>query len=285
VTRFALPKLYNLEQKYGSFIGGTIKKGSEPKTEEEKKVTRGVFSTKGGLSSLINALKNKIGEENILTGIFNLTVKPIDSHFLVSYTDTEGNRVETETKKVISTVGAHQLDQILPFVNPGQLAKITKLYYARVIEIVLGFNQWKGIKLDGFGGLVPFKENRDILGALFMSSLFEGRAPKEGALFSIFMGGVRRAELCDLSDDQIKSILKKEICSTMRLKEFNPDLLKIIRHPWAIPQYEADTEYRLEAVADLEKKYPGLIIGGNLRNGIGMADRIQQASMLAEAVI
>ena len=285
VTRFALPKLYNLEQKYGSFIGGTIKKGSEPKTEEEKKVTRGVFSTKGGLSSLINALKNKIGEEHILTGTSNLTVKPIDSHFLVSYTDIKGNPVELETKKVISTVGAHQLDKILPFVDPAQLARITNLYYARVIEIVLGFNHWEGIKLDGFGGLVPFKENRDILGALFMSSLFEDRAPKEGALFSIFMGGVRRAELCDLSDDQVKSILKKEICSTMKLKEFNPDLLKIIHHPWAIPQYEADTEFRLKAVADLEKKYPGLIIGGNLRNGIGMADRIQQASILAEAVI
>ena len=27
ITRFALPKLYNLEQKYGSFIGGSIKKG------------------------------------------------------------------------------------------------------------------------------------------------------------------------------------------------------------------------------------------------------------------
>ena len=284
VTRFALPKLYNLEQKYGSFIGGTIKKGSQPKTEEEKKVTRGVFSTKGGLSSLINALRNKIGKENILTGISNLTVRPIEQHFVIFYTDKVGNRVELETKKVISTIGAHQLDKVLPFVDPVQLSKITNLYYARVIEIVLGFNQWEGIKLDAFGGLVPFRENRDILGALFMSSLFEGRAPKEGALFSIFMGGVRRPELCDLEDEKVETILKREICSTMKMKEFNPDLLKIIRHHWAIPQYEADTEYRLKAVADLEEKYPGLIIGGNLRNGIGMADRIQQAAILAGAL-
>ena len=285
VTRFALPKLYNLEQKYGSFIGGTIKKGSEPKTDEEKKVTRGVFSTKGGLSSLIKALINKIGEENILTCISSLTVSPIESHFKVSYADSEGNLVELETKKVISTVGAHQLDKILPFVDPEQMSKITNLYYARVIEIVLGFKQWKGIKLDAFGGLVPFKENRDILGALFMSSLFEERAPQGGALFSIFMGGVRRPELCDLSDDKIEEILKREISSSMKLKEYNPDLLKIIHHHWAIPQYEADTEFRLKAVANLEEKYQGLIIGGNLRNGIGMADRIQQANILAEAVL
>ncbi len=285
VTRFALPKLYNLEQKYGSFIGGTIKKGSEQRTEEEKKVTRGVFSTKGGLSSLITALIKKVGEQNILTGISELSVRPIDKHFLVSYTDDKGNRVELESKKVISTIGAHQLDKVLPFVDPAQLSKITNLYYARVIEIVLGFNHWTGFKLDGFGGLVPFKENRDILGALFMSSLFEDRAPKEGALFSIFMGGVRRAELCDLSDNKVEAILKKEICSTMKLDMFKPDLFKIIHHHWAIPQYEADTEFRLKAVAELEEKFPGLIIGGNLRNGIGMADRIQQASLLAEAVL
>jgi oxygen-dependent protoporphyrinogen oxidase len=285
VTRFALPKLYNLEQKYGSFIGGTIKKGSEPKTEEEKRVTRGVFSTKGGLSSLINALKARIGEENIVTEIANLTVIPAGEHFLVSYTNSEGVMIELEAKKVISTIGAHQLDKVLPFVDPIQLSKITNLFYARVIEVILGFNQWKGIKLDAFGGLVPFRENRDILGALFMSSLFEERAPKDGALFSIFMGGVRRPELCDLSDDQVEAILKKEISAVMKLEEYKPDLLKIIHHQWAIPQYEADTEQRLKAVDDLEQKYPGLIIGGNLRNGIGMADRIYQASILAAAVL
>jgi len=285
VTRFALPKLYNLEQKYGSFIGGTIKKGSEPKTEEERKVTRGVFSTKGGLSSLIKALKCKIGDKNIHTGISNLTVRPLSHAFVVSYTDQDGNGVELETKKVISTIGAHQLDKVFPFIDPEQLSKITNLYYARVIEVILGFNKWDGIKLDAFGGLVPFKENRDILGALFMSSLFEERAPKEGALFSIFMGGVRRPEVCDLSDEKVEELLRKEICSVMKLDEFHPDLLKIIHHHWAIPQYEADTEFRLKAVAELEEKYPGLVIGGNLRNGIGMADRILQANMLAEAVL
>ena len=110
---------------------------------------------------------------------------------------------------MISTIGAHQLNHVLPFVDPLQLSKITNLYYARVIEIILGFNNWKGIKLDGFGGLVPFKENRDILGALFMSSLFENRAPKDGALFSIFMGGVRRQELCDLNDKEEKLRIRR----------------------------------------------------------------------------
>ena len=35
VPKYALPKLYNLEQNYGSFVGGAIKKSREPKTENE----------------------------------------------------------------------------------------------------------------------------------------------------------------------------------------------------------------------------------------------------------
>ncbi len=285
ITRFALPKLYNLEQKYGSFIGGTIKKKFEPKTEEQKSVTRNVFSVKGGLVTLIEALKTKVSEENIYLGVSNIQVKPVRQHFLISYINKAGLPVEIESKKVITTVAAYNLDNILPFIAPEVMSKITNLYYAPTIEVILGFNKWTGMKLDAFGGLIPFKENRDILGVLFMSALFNGRAPKDGALFSIFMGGVRKPEICELPIEQLEELIKKEICQVMRTDEFQPDLFKIIRHYWAIPQYEADTEDRLLAVELIEKNYPGLIIGGNLRNGIGMADRILQAKILAEAAI
>jgi len=118
-----------------------------------------------------------------------------------------------------------------------------------------------------------------------MSSLFDDRAPKEGALFSIFMGGVRYPEVCELGDPEVMEIIRKEICSLMELKRFTPDLFRIIRHTWAIPPYESDSEFRLEAIKDVEQSFPGLIIGGNLRNGIGMADRIAQATLLADAVV
>lgn len=282
IPRHALPKLYNLEQKYGSFIGGSIKKAREPKTAEEKKVTRNVFSAKGGLSCLVTALQKKIGNDSLMTGISELKVAAVDDHFVVYFNDKRGNPVEIKTKKVISTIGAYELDKVLPFVEETLLAPITRLYYARVIEVVLGFNQWKGMKLDAFGGLIPSKEKRNLLGALFMSALFANRAPQNGALFSIFLGGVRNPGIVDLPDDQIRKILEEEFCPIMKIKEFHPDLLKILRHQHAIPQYEVDSQKRFEAVEAVEKKYPGLIIGGNLRSGIGMADRILQGRMLAE---
>jgi oxygen-dependent protoporphyrinogen oxidase len=285
VPKYALPKLYYLEQKYGSFIKGSFKKKFEPKTDEEKKVSRDVFSVVGGLSKLIDALQKKIGNENIQLGVLNLSVKPFENHYIVSYKDQNGVQVELETRKVISTVGAHQLNKVITFIDQNSLSKITALHYTKVIQVVLGFDNWNGIKLDAFGGLIPFKENRDILGVLFMSALFNNRAPKGGAVLSIFMGGVRKPEIFKLTDQEITGIIEKEICDTMHLNEFKPDLFKIIRHEYAIPQYEADSGERFETITAIENQYPGLIIGGNLRNGIGMADRILQGRMLADKAI
>jgi oxygen-dependent protoporphyrinogen oxidase len=55
-----------------------------------------------------------------------------------------------------------------------------------------------------------------------------------------------------------------------------------MRHAHAIPQYRADSKERFEAIEQLEAQYPGLILAGNLRNGIGMADRIKQGKTIAE---
>lgn len=43
VTRYALPKLCNLEQQYGSFIRGTIAKAKQPKTDRDRLASKKVF--------------------------------------------------------------------------------------------------------------------------------------------------------------------------------------------------------------------------------------------------
>ena len=139
--------------------------------------------------------------------------------------------------------------------------------------------------LDAFGALIPFVEKRDLLGLLFMSSLFKDRAPEGGALFSIFMGGVRRPDIYQLSDEEVLDILKREFCDLMKLSSFQPDLLRIVRHEYAIPQYEADSGERFATISQIEQEFRGLVVGGNLRDGIGMADRIFQARQLADSIL
>jgi len=279
VPKYALPKLYRLEQDYGSFIGGAIKKARKPKTDWERKATREVFSVKGGLNNLINALVKNIGEENITFNCYDLTFEKTNSNH---FKNQNSNKTFAF---VISTVGTYELEYLFPFVEKENLGKINQLKYAKVVQVSLGFKNWKGIQLNAFGGLVPFKENRDVLGVLFLSSFLKNRAPENGALLSVFLGGIRKSEMFELSDSEIIKKVEKEIKAMMGISEFNPDLLKISRYKHAIPQYSFESEEKLKAIFNIQEQNPGLILGGNIRDGIGMADRIKQGKELANEII
>jgi protoporphyrinogen/coproporphyrinogen III oxidase len=162
---------------------------------------------------------------------------------------------------------------------------MTRLNYARVVEVTLGFEQWNGIPLDGFGGLIPSREKRDILGVLYMSTLFKNRAPEGGGLLTVFMGGIRRPDISDSSDEKITEIVTREISELMQLKEFNPSVFQISRYNHAIPQYDINSGVRFETIQKIEAQYPGLILGGNMRDGIGMADRARQGKMLSDQAL
>lgn len=103
-------------------------------------------------------------------------------------------------------------------------------------------------------------------------------------MISTFLGGVRKPEMINLSDQQIHDVVSQEIKSLFGLTKWAPDLFVINRYQHAIPQYGRESQEKLEAVAALEKAFPGLILGGNIRDGIGMADRIKQAKQVAEKV-
>jgi len=274
VTQYALPKLYQLEQNYGSFIRGAMKK-AKTRTERDKKATRVVFSAKGGKQKIIDALSQAVGYENILLGIDQLSI----SHKAPFSIQLQNQAIEA--KKVVSTTGAKALPQLFPFVDKQLMNKVHQLRYAKVVQAVVGFHQWKGKALTAFGGLIPEKEKKDVLGILFPSAIFSNRAPQGGALMTFFMGGIKRPDIIAMSDEEIKAIVQRELKATLQCDEV-PDLLEIKRYQEAIAQYDATSLERLTAIQKIETQYPGLILAGNIRDGIGMSDRVKQARKIAE---
>ncbi len=284
ITRFALPKLYQLEQEYGSFIRGAMKKGAQPKDERTKRATKEVFSVKGGLQNMIDALVKSVGKENILLNCHEIRTTPDQQTFNIVFL-SDGHPFKISTEKVISTVAGTEVGSLFPFVGQEHLQVIAQLEYAKIVQVALGYNQWKGIDINAFGGLIPSKERRRILGVLFPSSFFEGRAPEGGALLSVFLGGIKHGEMYSLSDEQIQTLVEDEIGEMLRVKGIKADLMKIFRYRQAIPQYTQTTEQRLLAINAIRLSYPGLILAGNIRDGIGMADRIKQGRSIAEEII
>jgi oxygen-dependent protoporphyrinogen oxidase len=286
IPKYALPKLYRLEQTYGSFIGGSMKKKkAERHNNLAQRVTRDVFSVKGGLENLVHALVDSIGEENILTGIDNLSADRVKSGYLLSGSHDKADDVLISADHVVSTTGPYEYKTLFPFLEADELAVLNNLLYARVVQVTVGFEQWNGAAIDAFGGLVPSKENRKVLGILFPSSCFNGRAPKGGALFSVFAGGIKHPEIVDLTDNELVKLVSEEFCSMMKIHAFNPDFIKIHRYSHAIPQYGISSRERLEMIQNVQHKYPGLHLGGNIQEGIGMADRIKQGTDISNHIL
>ncbi len=280
VTKYALPKLYNLEMQYGSFIRGGFIKSFTKKTETEAMATREVFSAEGGLSTITTALANAIGDESINLSCKNPMCQLKDKKYITTF-NKDGKEIQVESDYLVTTCGSHSLGSLLKFADETDLKSITSLEYAKVVQVILGYQSWKGKPLNGFGGLVPSKEGRDILGVLFTSSFLKNRAPKNGALLSVFMGGARKPEIIDMSDDEIISIALSETGQMLNSEGAKPDLIKVFRYYHAIPQYTKSSEPRLAAISDLETRHPGLILAGNIRDGIGMADRVKQGMSIA----
>lgn len=303
VTRFALPKLYNLEAEYGSFIRGAIAKARQPKTERDKLATKKVFSAQGGLSRLTDALAQGIEADDntqstngsirrIELSACGVSVRPLDKEITppsdnetsdalrwqVSYTNAQGTPCKILCQWVVTTVGAYALPDILPFVDHTSMKTFTSLRYAPIVQVCVGIKNPHPSLRPAFGGLVPTCEHQPALGILFPSDCFEGRAPQGCSLYSFFLGGIRHPEVLNQTDEQLHTLVCKLLHDMLGFPfEAEPDVLRIFRHEKAIPQYEKSSEQRFAAIEVVQHMYPGLMIGGNIKGGIGMADRIRQA--------
>ena len=232
---------------------------------------------------MVTAMLEYAGEENIINGCSDTLINRKEKSFICSFKTKKGNN-QLAGKYVVTTCGSEGLDKLIPFADTDMLDKILEIRHARIALVALGYRKWDGFRLDGFGGLVPSKENRKVLGVLFPSAIFTERAPEGGALLSVFMGGYKHPGIIEKSDSEIENIVLREMETMMETGKMMPDLIDIRRYVKAIPQYELSSGKRFDAINRIQDDHPGLFIAGNIRDGIGMADRVKQAGLLADQI-
>lgn len=292
VTRYAFPKLYHLEQNYGSFIRGSIGKMKEKKSERDKKASKEVFSSKGGFGVLVKALCSKIAQKgDLFCGIETEKIErnEKENYWLLSGKDRNGNKQTIYSRRVVSTIPSYAIPEILPQLSDEEKSAMTNLEYAPMIELSVGYDHLPSeVKHNAFGGLVPPKENRKVLGILFPSATFKNRVPyKDSALFTIFMGGMSAGpRLLKCSDEEIIEQGVSELETMLHIPAgLKPSLIYISKHPKAIPQYTHHMNILYPILEQLENKMPGFIFAGGLRGGIGLANRIKQGSDIGQQLI
>jgi oxygen-dependent protoporphyrinogen oxidase len=130
--------------------------------------------------------------------------------------------------------------------------------------------------LDGFGFLVPRVEGKRVLGCLWTSSLFPGRAPEGHVLLRTMYGGYTDPDVLALGDEELLKLWRSEVGAILGI-EGDPGFLRIFRHARGIPQYLTSHAGILSVVEAAERQYPGLVFAGNAYRGVSLNDCVVSA--------
>ncbi len=278
------PKIFKLEEKYGSLIKGLIKLRREAKKSGNQKVGAGpggtLTSFHSGMGMIIDSLKGYL-KERLRVGNKVISVERKGKGYAVHLSD--GMVVETELLVIASP--AYSASEILKNLDRSLSSVLSEIQYPSVSVVCFGYRKKRiAHKVDGFGFLIPYKERRKILGTLWDSSIFPGRAPEGYVLLRSMLGGARAAELAMQDDSRLIDIVAEELGHIMDIK-VQPDFVKIYRHEKAIPQYNIGHERKLKTVDEMLLKYKNLYLTGNAYRGIGINDCIENSYELAETII
>ena len=278
------PKIFNLEEKYGSLIKGMIKLQREAKKSGKVKVGAGpggtLTSFHDGMGMMIDSLKGYL-KERLRVGSKVISVERKGKGYAVHLSD--GMIVETEILVIASP--AYSAAEILKNLDRSLSSVLSEIPYPSVAVVCFGYRKERiAHKLDGFGFLIPYKERRKILGSLWDSSIFPGRAPEGYVLLRSMVGGARSSELAMQDDSRLIDIVAEELGHIMDIKA-QPDFVKIYRHEKAIPQYNIGHDSKLKVLDDILLKYKNLYLTGNAYRGIGVNDCIENSYKLAETII
>jgi protoporphyrinogen/coproporphyrinogen III oxidase len=279
-VKHAFPKLHALEQKYGSLLMGQFLGARERKKRgETSKQDAKPFSFANGLQELIDALQQHLGADLKL----NTPVHKI-SETQSGWQITAGTET-IEHDSVILALPAHKLANVsLKTRKPADLKLLEQVYYPPVASIVLGFHREDvAHPLDGFGMLIPQKENFSILGCLFSSSLFPNRAPDGDVTLTCYIGGARNPDFALLPHDQLVSTCVKDLNTILGING-GPVFQHVHVFQKAIPQYEIGYGRFKERMTQIENDCPGLFFAGHARDGISLGDSILSGHRVAERI-
>ena len=270
-TPAAFPKLWALEQNYGSFIKGTVKGARERKKSNEVAKDRAkLFSFLDGMSVFPEALAGELQDRINL----NSTVTKIDRDNNGMKLTLGGNTEKRVFDIVVSTAPGKEMKGLLSSVAPEESNIIGAIKYPPVAVVYLGFKAEQILRdIDGFGFLVPKVENRQILGSIWSSSIFPNRAPDDHVAFTTFVGGTRQPEIANLEESEMIKIVLQELNALVGIKG-DPLLTRIKLWPLAIPQYTMGYEKIQNLFTKIEDQNPGLYFAGNYRRGISVGDSV-----------
>ncbi len=290
-TRHSFPSLWEMERSHGSIIRGQIAAAKARRARGEPTGAPPIISFAEGLETIPRALARRLppGSVELDASVTSLTPAAGGQPWHVTWTRDHQNATESFASVILALPASALASLVFNSPSSSQLsalgsqplAPLADIGYPPVSSLFLGYRRDQvAHPLDGFGMLIPPAEARPLLGVLFNSTLFTGRAPEDHVALTVMTGGVRAPGLARLHDADLLPVVSRELAALLGVKGA-PVFVRRTSWPRAIPQYNLGYERFLDAMTAAEAAHTGLLIGGHVRDGISITNCIASGEKLA----
>jgi len=279
-ARHAIPRLHDLEHTHGSVMKALGQMMRAGRAQPAAPAAPGLVSFAGGLQEIPDALVRELRSEiRFKAPVTQVRRGP------KGWTVSAAYQASELYDGVIYAAPAHCADEVELSVEGGdRLKTLTSITHPPVAVLALGFRRGDiAHKLDGFGFLVPDVERRNVLGAVFSSTIFPDRAPAGHELLTAFVGGVRNPDLANADLNTLTARVLDDLRLLLGVRG-EPTFRAFHLWPKAIPQYTLSYGRFKEIMDDAERRNPGLALTGSYREGVALGEVIAAADQAAQRI-
>ncbi len=275
----AFPRIAALEREHGSLIRGMIRLKRAGRGGGPAGPAGELTSFDDGLQALPRQLaQNPDLDVRRSTPVAEL--RPFGRSWRVC---PEGGSGLEADAVVLAGEGWAMVPLLEPFA-PQLASQLSAIDYPAVTVVALGYGEEALQRVPrGFGVLIPRSEGYRMLGCLWDSHLFAGRAPDGGLLLRAMIGGAVDRGAGELDEEEALRLVEGEISRLFGL-ESPPRFRRAVRWPRAIPQYGLGHGARVRAVDEQLAHHPGLFLAGNYLHGIAFGKAAARGVEVGEAV-
>jgi oxygen-dependent protoporphyrinogen oxidase len=289
--RAAFPILHEAESSKGSVIRGLLalmrdRRGKRGNIPREKPTLQ---SFREGNDTLTRALVKNLGER-LFCDVEVVAVDALDPgheanapRFHITLRTPRGEeRIEAE--RLVLAVSPHVVGPVLSRLNPAFASEFGAFEFAAIDVVSLGYRKADvGHDLNGFGFLVPRSSGLNVLGTVWNSSLFPGRAQEGYVLLTSFLGGTTNPGIVQKSPEELVTLVHSEIAPLLSIRN-QPVFCNVTCWPRALPQYNLGHLERLASIEKLRTDFPGLHFAGNYLHGPAIGACIDHALKVADEI-
>ena len=286
--RATFPRFFELEQEHGSIIRGMLAAKKSAASGSVGQPRRTMFvSLKNGLSDLVVALTTRLTQQGSELRLgARVDALRVRSHELGRWMYDlilhDGSALSADS--VVLATPAYVSAELLRPLTPIAGGLLDMIPYASTATIAMAFPRSLTSAIQGFGFIVPRREQRHLIAATWTSLKWPHRAPADQLLVRCYVGGVGREELLQLDDEALLATVREELVALCNITA-EPSYTEVNRWWKAMPQYTIGHLDRLTQLDVAVSRYPGLVLTGAAYRGVGIPDCIRDGAVAAERII